>query len=145
MPITIEQMRTMSSGDLDALYRRGEVGQIPDGEAEGTALIAPGTRLEGPLEALIRAFAWQGKVFDANAGTLRNRLLAVGVQAVVAKIYRGPSWLDGSECIVLDYSKTSIIAGHVRDEIRRVAAGLYFGPVYWDRAKLVHFALQFPV
>ena len=37
---------------------------------------------------------------------------------------RAPSWLDSKECIVLDYSETSLVAHWIRDEIRQIAPGL---------------------
>ena len=65
-------------------------------------------------------FAWQGKVFDAKAGLLRNRIGPFGLNAIIAKVYKAPSWLDGKECIVLDYSETSMVAHWIRDEIRLI-------------------------
>ena len=62
-------------------------------------------------------------MFDAKAGFLRNEILPFGLKAIVARVYKEPSWLDGKECIVLDYSETSLVASHVRDEIRQVDAG----------------------
>ena len=61
----------------------------------------------------------------------------------MARVYKAPSWLDGKECIVLDYSQTSLVASHVRDEIRLVDAGLYLGKVYWDSKRLIDFSLDF--
>jgi hypothetical protein len=46
---------------------------------------------------------------------------------------------------VLDYSKRSLVARWVRDEIRRVAPGLYLGLVYLKRTRLIYFTLQFSV
>ena len=60
-----------------------------------------------------------------------------------AKVYKDESWLDGEESIVLDYSKTSLVAHWVRDEIRVVAPGTYLGLVYWERTKILDFALEF--
>jgi hypothetical protein len=55
-----------------------------------------------------------------------------------------PSWLDRKECIVLDYSETSTLAQWIRDEIRLIEPlGLYLGKVYWNKARLFDFALQF--
>ena len=45
---------------------------------------------------------------------------------------------------MLDYSKTSLVAEHIRDEIRQIGPGIYLGIVYWDKNKTIHFALQFP-
>jgi hypothetical protein len=145
MTVTQASILGMSGAELDDLFRRGEVGDIPDGEADGTAIIAPGTPLEAPLAKFVHWFAWQGKRFDAKSGTLRNRILPLGLQAIAADVYREQSWFDSKECIVLDYSKSSRIAQHIRDEIRCVGPGLYLGLVFWDRTKLIDFTLQFPV
>jgi hypothetical protein len=59
-------------------------------------------------------------------------------------VYKGPSWLDNKECIVLDYSETSLVAEWIRDEIREVAPHLYLGNVYWSKKHLIDFALEFP-
>jgi hypothetical protein len=53
------------------------------------------------------------------------------------------SLADGKPCIVLDYSKTSMVAQRVRDEIRLIAPNTYLGKVYWDNKPTIHFALQF--
>jgi hypothetical protein len=53
--------------------------------------------------------------------------------------------LDGAECIVLDYSETSLIAHWIRDEIPEVIPGLYLGLVYWDHDRVLNFVLRFPV
>ena len=74
---------------------------------------------------------------------LKNKILPFGLNAIIAKVYKGPSWLDGKECIVLDYSDTSVIAQWIRDEIREIEPGLYLGKVYWDKARLIDFALKF--
>jgi hypothetical protein len=134
---------TMSQGQLDDLFRASPAGDIPNGEADGTAIIAPGTIFSAPSAKVIETFGWQGKIFDAAAGLLKNRILIFGLHAIVAQVYKGPSWLDGKECIVLDYSQTSIVAQYIRDEIRLVGPGFYLGLVYWERARLIHFSLKF--
>jgi hypothetical protein len=95
------------------------------------------------IAAFINIFAWQGKVFDAKAGLLRNHILPLGLKAIIARVFKGPSLLDGKECIVLDYSETSLVASHVRDEIREIEPGFYLGKVYWDEARLIDFSLDF--
>ena len=145
MAYTRSQLLAMSQSDLDDLFSKSPAGDIPDGEAQGTAIIAPDTKFSPEIASLINIFAWQGKTFDSSHGTLRNRILPFGVNAIVAEVYKAASWFDNKECIVLDYSKTSLIAEHIRDEIRQIGAGIYLGLVYWDRAKTIHFALQFPV
>jgi hypothetical protein len=143
MPYDVAKLLTMSQAELDALFTNSEPGNIPDGEADGTAIVAPGTTYSSNIASFVSHFAWQGKVFDAKKGVLRNRILPFGLNAILAKVYKGPSWLDGKECIVLDYSETSIIAQWIRDEIRQIEPGLYLGKVYWDKKRLVDFALKF--
>jgi hypothetical protein len=138
------QLIQMSQALLDELFRNSPAGNIPQGEGKGTAIIAPGTELSEIAAKFIHLFAWQGKVFDPATGTLRNKILPVGLQAIIAKVYKDKSWFDGKESIVLDYSQTSLVAHWIRDEIREVSPGLYLGIVYWDSAKLINFSLLFP-
>jgi hypothetical protein len=138
-----KQLLKMSQQELDALFSAHDAGPLPDGEAKGTAIIAPGTAGSEKIAELINIFGWQGKVFDAKAGLLRNHILAIGLKAIIARVYKGPSLLDGKECIVLDYSDTSLVASHVRDEIRQIEPGLYLGKVYWDKGRLIDFSLDF--
>ena len=143
MAYDAQQLLAMSQGQLDDLFRSSPAGDIPNGSANGTAIIAPGTVYSATIAQIINLFGWQGKVFDAANGFLKNRILAFGVEAIIAKVYKGPSWLDGKECIVLDYSQTSIVAKHIRDEIRLISPGFYLGKVYWDKDRLIDFCLQF--
>jgi hypothetical protein len=137
------QLMTMTQTQLDDLFKASPAGPIPDGEAKGTAIIAPGTKFSEPIATVINFFGWQGKVFDAEKGLLKNRILVFGFQAIVAKVYKGPSWLDGNECVVLDYSDTSTVAHYIRDEIRLIGPGFYLGKVYWAKDRLIDFCLQF--
>jgi len=138
-----KQLLGMSQKELDALFSAHEAGPIPDGEAEGAAIIAAGTPMSEPIAAAINIFAWKGKVFDAKAGFLRNEILPFGIKAIVARVYKVPSWLDNKECIVLDYSETSLVASHIRDEIREIEPGFYLGKVYWDSKRIFDFSLDF--
>ena len=88
--------------------------------------------------------AWQGKVFDREKGELLNKIGPLGLKAIRAQVYKEPSWFDGKETIVLDYSDTSLVAHWIRDEIREVSPRLYLGLVFWERDKILHFSLQFP-
>jgi hypothetical protein len=143
MAYDVAKLLTMSQSDLDALFSNSPAGEIPDGEAEGTAIVTPGTPYSPNIAKMINLFAWQGKVFDAKRGLLKNKILPFGFNAIIARVYKGPSWLDGKECIVLDYSDTSIVAQWIRDEIRQVEPKLYLGKVYWDKKRLIDFALKF--
>jgi hypothetical protein len=143
MAYDVAQLLAMSQQQLDDLFRESLAGEIPNGEAKGTAIIAPGTKYSESIATIINHFGWQGKVFDAKKGVLKNKILAFGVEAIVAKVYKGQSWLDGKECIVLDYSETSLLAHWIRDEIRLIGPGFYLGKVYWAKDRLIDFCLQF--
>jgi hypothetical protein len=143
----------LSDEQLDQIFRDSTAGPIPIGQGEGTAIIAPGTAVSDSIARFVHIFSWKGKVFepdpvDPQRATLKNRLLLLGTKAIIAQVYRAESWLDGNECIVLDYSHTSIVAQWIRDEIREVSPGVYLGVVYWGKEKvnahkLIHFALKF--
>jgi hypothetical protein len=143
MAYEVPQLLKMSQVQLDDLFTQSSPGEIPNGEAQGTAIIARGTSYTEEIAAFINLFAWQGKTFDAKKGALTNRILPLGLNAIIARVYTAPSWLDGKECIVLDYSETSLVAHRIRDEIRQIAPGLYLGKVYWDKKRLFDFALKF--
>ncbi len=145
MPYDTRELLQMSQKQLDELFMQSPPGEIPDGEGRGTAIIAAGTKYSQEIADIVSRFAWQGKVFDAKAGLLRNEILPFGLNAIIASVYKGTSLLDGKECVVLDYSKTSLVAHWIRDEIRLISPGIYLGQVYWDKKRLIHFALQFRV
>jgi hypothetical protein len=143
MAHTVDELLGMTQAQLDVLFTASEAGPIPDGDAKGTAIVAPGTSFSRETAFFVNHFAWQGKVFDAKMGLLKNKVSPFGVNAIVARVYKAPSWLDGKECIVLDYSETSIVAQWIRDEIRMISPNLYLGKVYWNKTRLIDFALQF--
>ena len=143
MAYDVPQLLEMSQAQLDDLFRASPAGGIPNGTAAGTAIIAPGTKYSQPIAEVINYFGWQGKVFDAENGTLKNRILAFGFEAIIARVYKGLSWLDGKECIVLDYSQTSLVAHWIRDEIRLIDPNFYLGKVYWGKERLIDFCLKF--
>ena len=130
------RLLALRRADLDALFARAEAGPLPDGEYRGTLIL--------PLDAapLVGSFAWRGKVFDAGARRVTNRVLPFGVRAVTAEVRKAQSWLDGRECIVLDYSRTSLVARGVRDELRLLRPGLYLGRAYWRGLRVADFALE---
>ncbi|MGA7234031.1 MAG: hypothetical protein WBY44_00020 [Bryobacteraceae bacterium] len=137
------ELMKMSQVELDDLFKASPAGDIPNGQAKGTAIIAPGTKFSPEIAELVSIFAWQGKTFDGKRGVLTNRILPLGLNAIVAEVYKDNSWLDGKECIVLDYSKTSLVAHWIRDEIRLVAPNFYLGKVYWEKSRLIDFCLDF--
>jgi len=143
MAYDVAQLLAMSQEQLDDLFRASPPGDIPNGQGKGTAIIAPGSRFSDEIANFVGYFGWQGKVFDAGKGVLKNKILPFGIEAIVARVYKEPSWLDGKECIVLDYSETSILAQWIRDEIRLISPNFYLGKVYWSKKRLIDFCLQF--
>jgi hypothetical protein len=140
--IGVKDMLEMSEAELDELFRNSPAGEIPDGDAKGTVLVAK-PAVSGITARFARWVAWQGKVFNRARGDLKNKILPFGIRAVRAKVYKEASWFDGKETIVLDYSKTSRLAKTIRDEIREVAPHVYLGLVFQQRDKVLHFALEF--
>ena len=148
-----QEFLKLPADHLDEIFRRATVGSLPEGEGDGTAIVAPGTAISDDIARFVHIFQWKGKVFERDPnnqshGWLKNRILLLGSKAVVADVSKGTSWFDGNECIVLDYSHTSIVAQWIRDEIREVSPGLFLGLVYWGKEKekshrLIHFALKF--
>jgi hypothetical protein len=144
MAVTVPEMLKMSQAQLDDLFKQSPVGEIPKGQAKGTAIVAPGTTYTQDIANFINHFAWQGKVFDPAKAALRNKISPFGLNAIIAKVYKDSSWMDKKECIVLDYSETSLVAHWIRDEIREVAPNVYLGKVYLGKKRLIDFALEFP-
>jgi hypothetical protein len=82
MAYDVPQLLQMSQKELDDLFSASETGPISDGEADGTAIIAPRTVYSLEIAKAINLFAWQGKVFDAKAGYLKNRIGPFGLNAI---------------------------------------------------------------
>ncbi|OZG70194.1 hypothetical protein BTA51_27375 [Hahella sp. CCB-MM4] len=143
---TLQRWLTLSREELDDIYRKAKPGSIPQGDTQGTAILAGGPfpRL---FATVARLLAWQGKVFDLfkpnfDSGVLVNKISPAGINLIAAKVYRDHSWMDGKDTIVIDYSKTSLFARQIRDEIREVEPGLYLGKVWWGNHRILDFALE---
>jgi hypothetical protein len=143
MAVTLSDLTSMSQADLDDLFRRAPTGELPDGDAGGTVIAAPGTEFGGGVMWLARWLAWRGKVFYRSRGTLVNKVSVLNLHLFKARVYVAPSWFDNQPAIILDYSKTSLLASKVRDEIREVSPGTYLGIVFYDTQKTINFVLQF--
>jgi hypothetical protein len=142
--LTARDLPSMRGSELDDLFVNAPAGEIPVGKGSGQALMATGTVAGRPLATITRLLAWQGKVFDGPSHSLRNLISPFGFKAITADVYIDASRLDGHPCIVLDYSKTSRVAGFVRDEIRQIAPGFYIGLVYVRSRRVpIRFSLEF--
>jgi len=148
----IESWLGLSEAERDVIYRQTEPGNLPMGITDGTAIpldLPLASKTAPVVAALARALAWQGKIFDLYApdrqsGVAVNRVTPFSVPAVVAKVYRTESWMDGKPTIVIDYSQTSLLARQIRDEIREVLPGVWMGKVWWQRQRVLDFALHSP-
>jgi hypothetical protein len=143
MAIVISELINMSQTELDNLYRSSPVGDLPNGDSQGTAMILPGSIISKTLAPIIKLLAWRGKVFHRDQGFLLNKITLLGLHLVKAQVYRGDSWIDGKAAIILDYSKTSFVAQKIRDEIREISPGVYLGQAYWGKKRVLNFVLQF--
>ena len=141
MPYGTNELLNMSRVELDALFAQSPPGPMPNGDAKGTAILDPGGAHDAKLAELAGTL-WQGKTFNAATKTLQNRVTLFGVKAITADVFEGPSLMDGKPCIVIDYSKRSVVAEPVRDEIRLIAPGMYLGRIYWNGEYRGYFALQ---
>src|SRR5438477_13217078 len=87
----------------------------PRGDTQGTAILAGSSMARGVAQ-MARVAAWKGKVFNMFAeggekGVVVNKVGPFGMKLVVATVYRGASWMDNKETIVIDYAGTSVMAG----------------------------------
>jgi hypothetical protein len=141
-PITEDVLLGTANNALDALFRQSPPGPMPDGDTRGTLLAWPGTRLAKTLALLVYLIAWKGKVLNRREALLCNKITPLGLHLIKARLSFDDSWVDGRECILIDYSKTSFVARKVRDEIRLVGPGLYLGVVWLWRRRVGWFTIR---
>jgi hypothetical protein len=145
----LEDLLDQSPSELDRIFSRAEAGPIPQGDAEGEAILCSGSLWARVVARFVHELAWKGKIFrqhePGDATTLENKIGPDGVPAILARVYFASSWYDQKKCIVLDYSKTSFLARKIRDEMRLVdgSSQTYLGKVWWGRMHLCEFALRF--
>jgi hypothetical protein len=135
-------LRRLGNRELDALFRSSPAGNVPRGRLPGTGLLFPGTPVCGVLARLLRLLVWQGKETEVSGRSLTNLIGPLGTRAVRALLSHDRSWVDGRECVLIDYSKTSVVARPVRDEIRLVSPQLYLGVFWLRRWRLGWFTLR---
>ena len=138
--LSLDQLARMGWPELERLYRQSDAGPKPEGFAAGKAIYCPCGRLAAARSRLT-GVVWRGKVFDGADGTLVNQWC--GFRAIRARVYYGPSQLDGARSILMDYSETSWVWADVRDEVREVAPGLYLGRMYRCKAGTLEFQMFF--
>jgi hypothetical protein len=123
-----ESLSHFNSVLLDDLYASGEAVPLPTGLARTIALPFPDSGFTPVLSVATRAI-WQGMSVDADQARLVNRVL--GFSVVPARIYEGESWFDDRAATIVDHAETSATFRNMRDEIRRIADGLFLGRTYY--------------
>lgn len=132
----------LNNAELDALFRSSPAGDIPRGRLPGTALLFPGSPVCGVLAWLVHLLAWQGKQTEPPGRSLTNLISPFRIRAIRALLSHDRSWVDGEQCVLIDYSSTSGVARMVRDEVRLVSPRLYLGVVWLWRRRVGWFALR---
>jgi hypothetical protein len=132
----------LGNDELDLLFRAGPAGEIPRGRLPGTLLLFPGSRICAPLARIAGLLLWQGKVTDDAGRSLVNLVGPLGLRTVRALLCHDASWVDGKQCVLIDYSRTSKVARLVRDEIRLVSPPVYLGVVWLGRRRVAWFTLR---
>ncbi len=145
--VEVGDLAAMSMVDLDDLYRAATAPErMADLEpaTDGRLLAVRGASSLSDLAmprgwladaALRHAPLWQGKRFCASgerAGVGVNRFRLAGARtALPFRCSYGPSLIDGQPCVVLDYNThdTPRLLRGMRDELRAVSPGVFFGPI----------------
>ncbi len=139
-PLSLDQLAGMSWPELEGLYRASDAGAVPAGFAAGKAIYCPCSRFAG-VRSKVSGVLWRGKVFDESGCGLVNQWC--GFRAIKARVYYGPSRLDGKPSLIMDYGETSWLWADVRDEMREVAPGLYLGRMYRCKSGRAEFQIFF--
>jgi len=146
--VTADDLVVTSKVELDARFQATPAGPIPHGRGTGTVLALPGSPIARPLSRLL-GLVWRGKNFRPQSRDLKNLISPLAIPLIRAEVSTAESWLDGRPCVLLDYSKSSWVAGWIRDEIREVSPGVYLGIVwgvgrlFGGRRLVLRFALTF--
>ena len=91
---TTADLQKLSPDELDELYRRSPVGNIPDGKSKGKVLFLTKLPTGNLFSSLVSLLAWQGKIFYKERGYLLNRVSLFDLKLVKASVYVGESWLS---------------------------------------------------
>jgi len=135
------QLLAMSQAQLDDLFRavpRAIFPTAPPRDGHHRA----GHEILGAHRANHQSLRVAGEGVRLGQGLLKNKILAFGFEAIVARVYKGPSWLDNKECIVLDYSDTSSWRSNPGRDPSDLT-GFLPGRRVLGQGRLIHFSLQF--
>ncbi len=144
-PQTLEDLAALTHAELLKLYARATVPsdiRALNGTLRGRMLALRGTA-GGPMHFLVKllsawpGFPWHGKTFNATSakeGTGINRvdIPGLGKQDLFPFTTQfDPSALDEKPCIFINYDRDEnpVYIRAIRDEVRQISPGLFFGPV----------------
>jgi len=82
----------MSQAQLDDLFTQSPSAKFPAAKPKARDH-RTGKTYTQDMANFVRHFAWQEN-FDPAKGILRTKILPFGLNAIIAKVYKGPSWLD---------------------------------------------------
>jgi len=145
VPRTLDELASLSHAELLKLYSRATVPsemKALDGVLRGRPLAVRGTS-SGPIFRAFAAlegspsFPWEGKTLTAKTategvGVNRVKLPGLGRQQLFPFTTQfDPSALDGKPCVFIDYDNEDnpALIRAIRDEVREISPGLFFGPV----------------
>lgn len=154
---TLTDLTAATTAELDELFADGDCPSLDelDGRYDGAVLSSPHVPVENEeAERFLNAYLspWEGKRFDATSDPPRgNNVYKVGPVEFDGFGFDSailPSEVDGEDAYVFDYdiSENPAPMRNVKDEIRRIADGLYLGRFYFyvgdDYRFVTYFALQ---
>ena len=135
----------MSQEEIDEIYKQGSVGEIPDGDGQGIAIIAAGTIFVKIIALISKLFFWRGKFFYREQKFYLNKVTPFSIRAFKGEIYIETGRFDAEKTIILDYSQTSFIFQKVKEEMREISPGFYLAQVYIGDTRVSNFTLEFSV
>ncbi|MCK5860950.1 MAG: SDR family oxidoreductase [Candidatus Hydrogenedentes bacterium] len=141
-PSTLDDLTRLSKPELEKLFTNGDTENMPSGFTAGLGIAFPGTFLGRILGKYVRATSWKGKYFEADRKQIRNILSPFSIKAARGELRIDDGILDGKPSIVVDYTNTIAFGLPIRDEIRKIADGLYLGRAFQGSKPTVFFALS---
>jgi hypothetical protein len=119
-------LRLLGVCELDDLFRRSTVHEVPHGRMPGEVLVFTNVPAADWLKRVANDH-WKGKIVEPD-GSFTNQWKTR--QALASCLRVGPSLLDGGPCIICEYPRWTPLFGPMRDEYREVAPGVFLGRQY---------------
>lgn len=117
-----DRLKLLSENELRNHFTVSTMGAVPNGATAGCVLGLPSLPWNDVLKETLQNY-WDGKVFNAENGTVINHVL--GLKVAPADHFVGVSQYDGKNAIIVQYP----LGGH--DELREIEPGVYLGRGYF--------------